>query len=291
MWGTWLPQSPPQISSETLLSIAKQEQPFILIDPLRFGHSAEENDSGEMSTVMLFSRACAAAGGAVCFLHHPSKAEGSTGRGSTAIRGAVDLSYLQEMSEETGLITLRCVKNRFGEKLVATIKPNYETGEFIITDSPEFSRRAGEMTALRRIIEQQPGVTTNAIYKQAGMHKGRLVQLLETGTNQFWEMRKDGIAKTAARRYFPLVLNSQNKPEQADQARAGGELVPCSLPYREQGNKSPTMLQPDLRNKPEQASLDVVVESPTPATAKPTAEGTKPEAHPSEWATWVSEEI
>ena len=61
-------------------------------------------------------------------LHHPAKTEGSTGRGSTAIKGAVDVADSQEMSEETGLITLACTKNRFGERHSVTIRPDYARG-------------------------------------------------------------------------------------------------------------------------------------------------------------------
>src|SRR5712691_11360985 len=48
VWGTWLEHQPPQIGSELLLTIAKESRPLIFIDPFRYSHSAEENDSTEM---------------------------------------------------------------------------------------------------------------------------------------------------------------------------------------------------------------------------------------------------
>src|SRR5437870_10438013 len=52
IWGTWLEQQPPQIGSDLLLSIAKEERPLIIVDPFRYSHSAEENDSTAMMAVM-----------------------------------------------------------------------------------------------------------------------------------------------------------------------------------------------------------------------------------------------
>ena len=124
-WGTWLPDQPPQVGNQLLLAITKEVQPLMIFDPFRYAHGAEENDSTEMMVVMRDLRACVTAGATVIIFHHPAKVEGSTGRGSTAIRGAVDLAYMQELSDETGLITLRCVKNRFGERPSLTIKPNF----------------------------------------------------------------------------------------------------------------------------------------------------------------------
>jgi putative DNA primase/helicase len=89
-WGTWLKNQPPQIGNELLLTIAKETRPLIIVDPFRYSHGAEENDSTEMMAVMQQLRFCAASGGAVIVVHHPAKSEGSTGRGSSAIRGAVD---------------------------------------------------------------------------------------------------------------------------------------------------------------------------------------------------------
>src|SRR5213593_4751464 len=36
VWGTWCEQQPPQIGTELLLTIAKESQPLIVIDPFRY---------------------------------------------------------------------------------------------------------------------------------------------------------------------------------------------------------------------------------------------------------------
>ncbi|MGB9072739.1 MAG: AAA family ATPase [Terriglobales bacterium] len=199
VWGTWLEQQPPQIGSELLLTIAKETKPLIIIDPFRYAHGAEENDSTEMMGVMQTLRYCAAAGGAVVILHHPAKTEGSTGRGSTAIKGAVDVAFLQEMSDESGLITLKCTKNRFGERTAVTIRPDYDEGTFEVTDSPEFAKRAADTQKLLQVITETPGLSQNAWCKQSGMRKGRFVALVKENNGALWREEKAG----SSLRYFP----------------------------------------------------------------------------------------
>jgi hypothetical protein len=203
VWGTWLEQQPPPIGSEVLFQIAKEVRPLLIIDPFRYSHTAEENDSTEMMLVMQALRSYAAAGAAVVVLHHPAKTEGSTGRGSSAIRGAVDVAYLQEMSEETDLITLKCVKNRFGERLTVTIKPDFDEGTFEVTDSPAFKKRQEEIERLRLVITTNPGMSKSKIQAMHGGKRTRVFRLLTEHEGQFWEARPDGQSV----RYFPIADN------------------------------------------------------------------------------------
>jgi len=188
VWGTWLEQQPPQIGDELLLTIAKETKPLIIIDPFRYAHGAEENNSTEMMAIMQSLRYCATAGGAVIIVHHLSKADGSVGRGSTAIKGAVDVAFLQELSDETGLLTLRCTKNRFGEPVVVTVRADYDQGTFEVTDSPQFKQHEIDMDKLTKIITEQPALSQNGIYKLAGMGKGRLGRLLKGGIGTHWRV-------------------------------------------------------------------------------------------------------
>jgi hypothetical protein len=206
IWGTWVEQQPPQIGNELLLSIAKDTKPLIIVDPFLYAHGADENSSTEMASVMQCLRYCAAAGGAVIIIHHPAKTEGSTGRGSSAIRGACDVAFLQEMSDETGLITLACTKNRFGERHSVTIRPDYDDGSFAVTDSPQFTKRAADQETLRRLIEETPGLAQNAICKASGMKKSRCVEVLKTGRGSLWIEQQDG----QFLRYFPPVPKAKN---------------------------------------------------------------------------------
>jgi AAA domain len=201
VWGTWLEQQPPQIGNELLLTIAKDTKPLIIVDPFRYAHGAEENDSTEMMGVMQCLRYCAAAGGAVVALHHPAKTEGSTGRGSTAIKGAVDVAFLQEMSDETGLITLACVKNRFGERHNVTIRPDYEEGTFTVTDSAQFAKRSADQEVLRKIIEENPGLTQNSVFDRSGMMKARVGRLLKEGLDSLWTAAP---GPNRSKNYYPI---------------------------------------------------------------------------------------
>jgi len=237
VWGTWNEQQPPQIGNELLLTIAKDTKPLVIVDPFRYSHGAEENDSTEMMGVMQHLRYCAAAGGAVVILHHPAKTGGSTGRGSTAIKGAVDVAYLQEMSEETGLITLACTKNRFGERHTVTIRPDYDEGTFTVTNSPQFTKRAGDLESLRKIIEETPDLSQNAIYKKSGMKKSRLVGMLRAGKNELWEERQQG----GSLLYFPIVPKTGNNQGTREQVKGSRGCSPVPSPYRREQGTIPVL--------------------------------------------------
>ena len=197
-------------------------------------------------------RYCAAAGGAVVILHHPAKTEGSTGRGSTAIKGACDVAFLQEMSDETGLITLACTKNRFGERHSVVVRPDYDEGTFTVTDSPGFTKRAGDLETLGKIIGETPGLTQNTIYKQSGMKKSRLVELLKAGKDGLWEERRDGNSLL----YFPIVPKSGNNfgNKGTGQGFGGCSSVPSSY-KREQGTIPLLRPQPSVPEKPNGKTL------------------------------------
>ncbi len=240
VWGTWLEQQPPQLGNELLLSIAKETKPLIIIDPFRYAHGAEENDSTEMMAVMQMLRYCAAAGGAVVILHHPAKTEGSTGRGSSAIKGAADVAFLQELSDESGLITLKCTKNRFGERTTVTILPDYDQGKFEVTDSEAFTRRSTETERLLKIITANPGLTQNSWWKESGMKKTRFVALVRDNIGRLWREEKSGSAKL----YFPTCSLDREQQGTRGTGQEGDELFPCSLVLG--GNRE--QLGPDPNN-------------------------------------------
>ena len=203
-WGTWLEleQQPPHAGSELLLTICRETKPLLIIDPFRYFHSAEENDSTEMAEIMQYLRACAAYGSAVVILHHPAKTEGSTGRGSSAIRGACDLAFLHTLDPESGLITLKVDKNRLGQKRTITIKADFEEGRFELGDAPYITRRNDEIDKIKRIIEGNPGITQNAIFKQSNAQRNRVVRLLKEGVGTHWSTET---GKYGSILYHPLA--------------------------------------------------------------------------------------
>jgi archaellum biogenesis ATPase FlaH len=189
IWGIWNEQQPPKAGSELLLTLAKETRPLIIVDPFRYFHTAEENDSTAMSGVMQYLRACAAHGAAVVLLHHPSKAEGSTGRGSSVIRGACDLAFLHSLDKDSGLITLKVDKNRHGETRTMTIRANFEDGTFDLTESPYITKRKDELARIGQIIAAEPGITQNGIAKASGIYRNRLPRLLEEGRGTLWHFQ------------------------------------------------------------------------------------------------------
>jgi hypothetical protein len=200
IWGIWNPQQPPMAGSDVLLTIAKETRPLIIVDPFRYFHSAEENDSTAMSGVMKYLRACAAYGSAVILLHHPSKAEGSTGRGSSVIRGACDLALLHSLEKESGLITLKVDKNRHGESRTITIRADFEDGRFDVTDAPYITRRQDELAKVQHIIESNPGITQNGIARESGIRRNRLPRVLEEGSGTLWHSQAGA---RNAKLYYP----------------------------------------------------------------------------------------
>ena len=226
-WGTWLEidQQPPHAGSELLLTIAKETKPLVIVDPFRYFHDGEENDSTAMAGVMQYLRACAAHGCAVVILHHPAKAEGSTGRGSSAIRGACDLALLHTLDKESALITLKVDKNRFGPPRTITIRADFEEGRFDVTDAPYISRRKDELAKLEQIIQQQPGIGQNAIWKASGIQRNRLQKLLSEGCGTLWHVMP---GPNRAKLYHPgKVVHVVPVPQSISgtTVESGGEVV------------------------------------------------------------------
>lgn len=243
VWGTWLEQQPPQAGNELLLTIAKSERPLIIIDPLRYFHGAEENDSTAMAGVMQQLKFCAAAGCPVIISHHPAKSEGSKGRGSSVIRDHSDVALTHSQNADTGLITLSFNKNRPGLDLKSiTIRPDYEEGLFQLTDSPEFSRRNDDLGKIGELIRQNPGLSQNALHKTAGMKKTRFIGLLKEGKNTLWSEVKEG----QSLKYYPLVPCSGNNREQGEQVKTGCSPVSHSL----YGNREQTVEPSSERSLP-----------------------------------------
>jgi archaellum biogenesis ATPase FlaH len=203
-WGTWLEfdQQPPQAGSELLLTICRDSKPLLIVDPFRYFHNAEENDSTAMSGVMQYLRACAAHGAAVVILHHPSNAEGSTGRGSSAIRGACDLAFLHTLDKESGLITIKVDKNRLGPSRTITLRADFEEGKFEVSEAPYITRRNDELGRIQEIIGANPGISQNAVWKQSGGQRNRVIRLLKEGAGTHWSTEK---GKFGSILYRPLA--------------------------------------------------------------------------------------
>jgi archaellum biogenesis ATPase FlaH len=226
VWGTWLEQQPPMAGSEILFRIAKETKPVIVVDPFRYFHDAEENDSTEMAQVMKYLRRLAACGSSVVLLHHPAKSEGSTGRGSSAIRGASDLAFLHALDKESSLITLKVDKNRFGASRTIVIRADFEEAKFEVTDAPWISSRNEKLSKLEQIIFEHPGISTQQLCNQAGGMKTRILKLLDEGRGTLWTVKKG--LRGAKCFYSARSTCSLFSPKGREQENRSNSALTCS---------------------------------------------------------------
>ena len=74
---------------------------------------------------------------------------------------------------------------------------------------------------MRQVISEVPCLSQNSIWNKSGMMKARFVALLKQGNGTFWREEKEG----SSLRYYPLVLKTQNNPENN---RTGQGVRGCS---------------------------------------------------------------
>ncbi|HEY4930056.1 MAG TPA: AAA family ATPase [Terriglobales bacterium] len=200
-WGHWVGVEPPQIGDPLLLNMCEEAQPLLIVDPLRYAHGGDENDSGEMTKVMRHLRSYAAAGATVMLMHHVSKSEGSLGRGSTAIKGACDMAVLQEIGED-GLIRLRVGKNRFGERTTITVAPDFQAGAFELTDSPAKTERRNVVDDICHLIQGTPGLNQTQIIESLKIGRTTGINTLKLYDGKRWESRDGGLHGAVL--YYPI---------------------------------------------------------------------------------------
>jgi hypothetical protein len=232
IWGAWCPDPPPLVSDPRLLSIAKQEKPFIVIDPLRLAHRAEdENDSDDMTAVMADMRKLVQAGATCLFVHHTGKSEGSASRGSSVLQDLSDACLLQERDERSGLIKVKSTKARFSESISLTIKPNFKVGQFVIVDRPESAESSKKIKTLRDAIEKEPGLTQNALIERVGMSRNTAMPVLRDGTGTHWRTEP---GPNNAILYFPITSGAVvPSGSETTAPTTGSEWCSGSLSHRE----------------------------------------------------------
>jgi len=218
VWGQWLDQKPPAIGGSPILELVKEKMPLLIFDPFRYAHAADENDSTEMTEVMRHLRSYATEGATVVVLHHVAKSEGSSGRGSSAIRGAVDIAYVQEIEKDGGRVTFTCVKNRFGPKPVFTCEPDFSQGTFNVVQAESGDQDEGRVRTLWQVIEDNPGTSQNDIAKKAKMRKETAVGILKAHEGVNWRSEP---GEGRSRRYFTLRSSAVPEPP-------GTTVTPCS---------------------------------------------------------------
>jgi hypothetical protein len=101
---------------EAMRRAFKAEAPkLVVIDTLAMAMPGlEESDATGMARVVAIGRALARGGAAVIFIHHGTKAEGSTPRGHSVFNGALDFSIQVKPADQNGIVRGVIRKNRNG---------------------------------------------------------------------------------------------------------------------------------------------------------------------------------
>jgi hypothetical protein len=155
-----------------------------------------------------------------------------TSRASEVLRvGAVSLRFFAA--------SIKCVKNRFGERMIVTIRPDFDEGTFEVTDSPAFTQQANDLDKLRKIIEETPGQSQNAIYKRSGMKKVRLVEMLKAGKDSLWEEQPAGNSLM----YFPTVPKTGNNLGNKGTGQGVGDCSPVPMSLDGNREQAPLLTQ------------------------------------------------
>jgi hypothetical protein len=165
---------------------------------IRF-HGADENSATEMSHVMARLRELANVGASVIVLHHRSKSETSSYRGSSEIVAGADAAFALAKSRD--LLELRTIKNRFAAETTIKIRPDFAGGTFVVADLPGEERSLLPVENLARIILTSPGLTQNEIVGQCGIQRSRAIGLLRRYDGTRW-CRKNGTNRSQC--YFPI---------------------------------------------------------------------------------------
>jgi len=88
---------------------------LIVVDTLAMAMPGlEENDAGGMNRVVQIGKRLARYGAAVIFVHHGTKADGSTPRGHSGFNGALDFSVMVKPADKAGIVRGAIRKNRNG---------------------------------------------------------------------------------------------------------------------------------------------------------------------------------
>jgi predicted ATP-dependent serine protease len=187
IWGGWLQDAPPAIGDERLVEMVRERKPIIIFDSLIRFHDADENSATEMAPVMRNLRALANAGATVVALHHKAKTQGSNYRGSSDIVGGVDTAFTISRDRQAGLLKLECFKSRFVEEFSLTLRPDLAgTGDFVVTESPEFASRTVESERIAQYISANPGQNQSQILAALDIPHGKGRAMLAEFEGRLW---------------------------------------------------------------------------------------------------------
>ncbi len=196
LWSTMTETPPPSLIGDGFKIYLECSKMFdvIIFDSLRKFHRFEENSSTEMEQVMANLLALRDNGCTIIVLHHRGKNELQKYRGSEEILAATDLAY--SISREKDIITLDCIKNRFGledKKALKVIWNDTIRFEFVL--DPWMKREVEELEAMEGLISRyhdKNGIWPNQSNmvregKAVGIAKNRMPEIMSRGCEKgYW---------------------------------------------------------------------------------------------------------
>jgi hypothetical protein len=186
----------------------------LIVDSMIRFHTADENSATQMAPVMAALRELATAGASVVVLHHKSKSETSSYRGSSDIVAGADAAFA--LSKHAGKLELRTIKNRFAAETTVEIQADFVAGTFSLCGTvgrecmPEVDRVAD-------IIRDSPGLSQNEVVKRFGMNRLHTINLLRRNEGILWRSQQGA---NRSKCYYP----SQMVPKAVPSGSIGNNL-------------------------------------------------------------------
>lgn len=162
-WGGWqdpLPQGP---KFKPLLEFAKEHKPVIIFDSfIAFLEEGSEQDATEVRRYMDAYRFLALAGATVVFIHHTGKGDNTKDyRGSSDIKGSVDMAWVLTAKKYMTTAKLRNIKSREG--IVEDISFFLEDANFILTDTHFIPPTDPDWAIVHNIVGKNTGLNQSQI--------------------------------------------------------------------------------------------------------------------------------
>ena len=222
------------IGDSRLLEFARQE-PVLIVDSMIRFHTADENSATQMAPVMASLRELATAGASVVILHHKSKSETSSYRGSSDIVAGADAAFALVKRDE--LLELRTIKNRFAAATTVEIHADFAAGTFSLCNTPERDSMA-DVDRFADIIRDSPGLSQNEVVRRVGMKRDRAIELLRQNEGGLWRSQAGA---NRSRCYFPILMVPKKVPvgPSGTNCEVVSKKVPALVPAGENHSASP----------------------------------------------------
>jgi hypothetical protein len=172
VWGGWYATPPPGPGDSLVIEWAKEHKPLLIWDSIIAFNSGDEQSATQVRAFMKLFDPLKHAGATVIILHHTGKGENTKEyRGSSDIKGAVDMAYVLEGDGETiDELELTPTKQRLG--FVPKWKLSYTKGKGFRTTTVATGKavKADATAIIKKILTDQPGLKTGMVTQMAKAH-------------------------------------------------------------------------------------------------------------------------